>query len=406
MQTALVTFRAGEGEQAVKLLKTLPVDQQAYQLIKSDSGDLLIINFLHGDPDILLDKLISKYNFDGDQARSLVIFTPDTVIPRNKGKKKQAFFHASRESLLTYAQEKSRINMEYILLLVFSSVIISLGLILDNIAVIVGGMVIGPVLGPLVGITIGIILGNVSLIRQGLIAEILAVVIAILLGTAFGYFIPNVEITDALRIRMYPTMADIFIALAAGAAGAYALIKGQPGASLVGVMVAASLMPVMSTIGIGISMGYQPMIVGASLLLAGNYLSLLLAKVVVFYLKGLKPQLWYKNKARKIMRRSLIFILLAVVGLSIPLGILTVYQFYMEKPVEIIKTIIRENLMVDWQYKVENIEIEGNLINAYLYAEKEIDERVFIDIKNKIERRLKREYNINFKIIPLKEINV
>lgn len=406
MQIVLATFHPNEGEEAIELLSTLGVDIEDYKLIKSESGDLLIINLLYGDTDVLIDNLTGRFDFENDKERSLIIFTPDTVIPRDKKKLERASFHATRESLVTFAQDKSRLSFEYLLLVIFSSVITSLGLILDNVAVIVGGMVIAPVLGPILAITIGIVLGDTSLIRRGIAAEFAAIVFAILVGVIFGSFIPNVEITNSLRIRMFPTLADLLIAMAAGAAGAYTLIKGQLESGLVGVMVAASLLPVMSTIGIGISMGNQTMIIGPFLLLAGNYLSLLLANILVFYFKGLKPQIWYKHKADKIIRKSLLLIIIAVILLSIPLGFLTIYQFFIEKPADIIKSTIRQHLLKKWDYRIEKIEINGSLVNVYIYAEKEIKEDLLTGIKQEIETRLAKEYNINFKIIPVEEIKL
>ncbi|MFW6022347.1 MAG: TIGR00341 family protein [Halanaerobiaceae bacterium] len=406
MQIVHATFRSGEGDQAVGLLSTLGVDIEDYKLIKSESGDLLIINLLDGNIDVLLDNLTSTFDFENNKERSLMIFTPDTVIPRSNNKIKKDEFRASRESLITFAQEKSEINIQYLLLVIFSAIISSLGLMLDNVAVIVGAMVIAPVLGPILAITIGIVLGDSKLIRRGISAEILAVVSAVVIGAIFGLFIPNVGITDSLRVRMYPTMADLIIATAAGAAGAYTLIKGQLESGLVGVMVAASLIPVMSTIGIGISLGYNSMILGAVLLLAGNYLSLLLANIVVFYFNGLKPQIWFKHKAEKIVKRSLVFIIIAVILISVPLGALTVYQFYTEKPVEKIREIIKDNLVTEWNYRIEQINIEGNLIEVYLFAEDKLSKQLLDNIKNEIQSNFDKKYNINFKVIPIEEIKI
>ena len=406
MQIIHATFKSGEGVQAVEFLSTLGVDIEDYKLIKSESGDLLIINFLYGDIDVLLDNLTSKFDFQNNRERSLIIFTADTVIPRSKEKMKKAEFHASRESLVTFAHDKSQINLQYILLVVFSAIISSLGLILDNVAVIVGSMVIAPVLGPILAITIGIVLGDSKLIRKGIAAEILAVLAAVVIGSIFGFFVPNVGITNSLQIRMYPSIADLIIAMAAGGAGAYTLVNGQLESGLVGVMIAASLIPVMSTIGIGVSLGHNSMVLGAGLLLMGNYLSLLLANIVVFYFKGLKPQIWLKNKARNIVRKSLLFIIVAVLLISVPLGVLTVYQYYIEKPAEQIRDIINENLVSNWNYRIEDISIEGNLVNVYLYSEDNLNKHLLLSIKQEIQRQLKKEYNINFKVIPIEEIKL
>ncbi len=406
MQVVHAILKPGEGREAETILEKMGTDIDDFKLIKTDTGDLLIINLLYNNTDRLIDQLTRKFDFEDNRERSLIIFTPDTIIPRDEEKLAQASFHATRESLVTFAQENSSIDFQYIMLVLASAVITSLGLILNNVAVIVGGMVIAPVLGPILAITIGIVLGDLKLIRKGISAEVIGIIIAIVIGSFFGAILPEIEITEALKIRMFPTIADLLIATAAGAAAAYSLIRGQLKTGLVGVMVAASLLPVMCTIGIGIAFGNNTMILGAFILLAGNYLGLLLSNLTVFYFEGLKPQLWYKDQAQKLIKKSLIMIVLAVFLLIIPLGILTVYQFYVEKPVDVVKSTIRENLVAGWDYRIQEVDITGNLINVYIYAARELDKNTLNNIKSQIEDRLSQEYNINFKIIPVNEINI
>ncbi|MEJ6951337.1 TIGR00341 family protein [Natronospora cellulosivora (SeqCode)] len=404
MQIVHATFRAGEGEEAVDLLSTLGVDIEDYKLIKSESGDLLIINLLYGDTDVLLDNMKSRFDFENDKERSMVIFTPDTVIPRNIEKIQKAEFRASRESLITFAEDKSEVNSHYVLLVFFSAVIATLGLILDNVAVIVGAMVIAPVLGPLLALTIGIMLADFRLIRQGVAAEILAITIAITVGAFFALFLPEAELSNSLYVRMYPNIGDLFIALAAGAAGAYSLIRNQLESGLIGVMVAAALIPVMATIGVGVGLGFTEMVWGAGLLLLVNLLSILLANIIVFYFKGLKPQLWYKYKAKKLIKKSLSLVIIAIILISIPLALITTYQFYVQKPVEIIKDIVREGLVLD--YRIDRISVEGNLVEVYLYANHEINKDRLTEVKKEIESELDKEYTINFKFIPIQQISL
>ncbi|MFW5981619.1 MAG: TIGR00341 family protein [Halanaerobiaceae bacterium] len=402
MQIVHATFRPGEGEEAVELLSTLGVDIEDYKLIKSESGDLLIINLLYGDTDVLLDNMKSRFDFEHDKERSMVIFTPDTVIPRNLDKIQKAEFRASRESLITFAENKSEVNSHYILLVFLSAVIATMGLILDNVAVIVGAMVIAPVLGPLLALTIGIMLADYRLIRKGIAAEILAITIAITVGATFALFLPEAELSNSLYIRMYPNIGDLFIALAAGGAGAYSLIKNQLESGLIGVMVAAALIPVMATIGVGVGLGFMAMVWGASILLVVNLLSILLANIIVFYFKGLKPQLWYKHKAKKVIKKSLSFVILAIILISIPLAIITTYQFYVQKPVDRINDLVREALVLD--YRIDRIRVDGNLVEVYLYAEHEIDDKRLLNVKNKIQEELDEEYTVNFKFIPIEQL--
>ncbi len=404
MQIVQATFPAGEGRIALKLLENMGYQKDDYQLIESSTGDFLIIYLYQKEKDNLLDNLQTRFDFTTGRKRGLSILTPDTVISGDREEASQEGFRHTREALLSYARENSRVNIEYLVLILASSVIISLGLILDNIAVIIGGMVIAPVLGPILAITIGIVLGKTPLIKQGISAEIIAVVLAMLIGFVFGIIIPGVEVTDSLRIRMFPSLADLFIATASGAAAAYTLIKEKESLGLVGVMVAAALLPVMATIGIGFALANREMILGAMLLLGVNYLGLLLANLLIFYFEGLKPQIWYKDKAARLIKKSLIFILIAVFLLGTPLTFFTVYQFYAEKPVEIIKRSIRENLDVRWEYRIESVDIRGDLVEVYLFAERDINEAILDLIKQEVQQELARDLTFVFRVIPVAEI--
>ena len=172
-------------------------------------------------------------------------------------------------------------SSQLVFLAVVAAIIATLGLILDNTPVIVGAMIIAPVFGPIATMAIGIVLGDLKLLVKGIVVELSIMGIAIVIGAIFGLIIPNVSITHALEVRMLPTLPDLLVALAAGGAGAYALITHVKSQQLVGVVIAAALIPVMATIGVGISLHNVDMIIGASLLLLGNLFTLLLAIIMV-----------------------------------------------------------------------------------------------------------------------------
>lgn len=406
MQIVHATFRSGEGKEAVKLLETLGLDIEDYKLIESPTGDLLIVNLLYGNKDDLLDNLESRFDFQKDCQRSLAILTPDTVIPRNEEKIRRDSYRSTRESLITYARDNSHINLDYFILVLASTVIVTLGLLLDNVAVIIGAMVIAPVLGPIMAVPIGIVLADYRLIKSGILAEGFAVLLAVLVSALLTLVVPGAEVTQSLEIRMYPTLADLLIALGSGAAAAYTVIKGKEPLGLVGVMVAAALLPVMATVGAGFALGERQMVTGALLLLGGNFLGLLLANLVVFYFEGLRPQIWYKHKAGAVIKKSLVVILVFALLLGIPLTLMTVYQFYAEQPEEIIKNSLRRELDINWDYRLESINIQGNLVEVYLYGEKPLPEETLASIKKEVQNRLEEEYYFNFRLINISDFDV
>ncbi|SDC24143.1 MULTISPECIES: TIGR00341 family protein [unclassified Candidatus Frackibacter] len=405
MQVVQATFRPGEGKEAIELLETLGLDIKDYKLITSETGDLLIINLLYGNTDVVLDNLSEHFNFEEDDDRSMVIFTPDTIIPRDKDKIEESSFKANRESLVTYAQNNSTINDHFIFLAIMAAIIASMGLILDNTPVIVGSMIIAPVFGPIVAIAMGIVLGDFKLMGKGIMSETAVLLIAVIIGLLMGAITPNIAITNALRVRMFPTVADILVALAAGGAGAYSLISGVR-AQIVGVVIAAALIPVMCTVGIGISLLNLSMVGGALLLLGGNYLALILAIIGVFYFKGLKPQIWYKFKAEKLIKKSLTLIIAAVIILSLPLSWITYQRMIKEKPEEIVRKIYRDSFGDELETDLLRIQVTGNEVELFIYTPQGTNEHFFELLEKRIRRKLGPDVRIYFEVVQTKRFQL
>ncbi len=405
MQVVQATFRPGEGKEAIELLETLGLDIKDYKLITSETGDLLIINLLYGNTDVVLDNLSEHFNFEEDDDRSMVIFTPDTIIPRDKDKIEESSFKANRESLVTYAQNNSTINDHFIFLAIMAAIIASMGLILDNTPVIVGSMIIAPVFGPIVAIAMGIVLGDFKLMGKGIMSEAAVLLIAVIIGLLMGAITPNIAITNALRVRMFPTVADILVALAAGGAGAYSLISGVR-AQIVGVVIAAALIPVMCTVGIGISLLNLSMVGGALLLLGGNYLALILAIIGVFYFKGLKPQIWYKFKAEELIKKSLTLIIAAVIILSLPLSWITYQRMIKEKPEEIVRKIYRDSFGDKLETDLLRIQVTGNEVELFIYTPQGTNEHFFELLEKRIRRKLGPDVRIYFEVVQTKRFQL
>ena len=402
MQIVHATFDSGEGKDAVKLIENLGMEVEDYKLIESDSGDLLIINLLYDKVDIVIDKLKRDFDFTNNVRRSLMIFTPDTIIPKNKEKTDKESYRAARETIVNYARENSSVSMQLVFLALIASIITSLGLIINNTPVIVGSMIIAPVFGPIAAMAIGIVLGDLKLLGRGFLAELTVVGIAISVGAVFGLVIPNVAVNHALKVRMLPTIPDLIIALAAGGAGAYSLITHVKSQQLVGVVIAAALIPVMATIGIGISLGNFSLIMGATLLLLGNFFALLLAIILVFYYQGLKPQWWYASTAKKLIKKSLIILTISVIILTLPLSAITYQQMIKEKPEDLVRKVYRRQFSDQLESRLVSIDINrlNKEIMLVLYTPTETKKEYFKLLSEKIKTKLGSDYNVTFEIIP------
>lgn len=78
--------------------------------------------------------------------------------------------------------EESNTNITYLVLILASCVIATLGLLSNSVAVIIGAMIIAPLMLPTRGVAPGALEGNVNLFRKGLIAILVGTFLAIALA--------------------------------------------------------------------------------------------------------------------------------------------------------------------------------------------------------------------------------
>ncbi len=115
---------------------------------------------------------------------------------------------------------------------------------------------------------------------------------------------------------------DLGVALASGAAGAYALSRKGVSAALPGVAIAAALVPPLATVGIGLSLGQGQIAGGALLLFLTNLVAIIAAGGLVFLWLGFRPLPGQEARTR-VFQGGAIGIVLLLVAVTIPLGILT-----------------------------------------------------------------------------------
>jgi uncharacterized hydrophobic protein (TIGR00341 family) len=176
-----------------------------------------------------------------------------------------------------------------------SSIVASAGLLENNVAVIIGAMVIAPLLGPNIAFAFGTSLGDRELVLNSLTTIVTGIALAISVAFITGLIWPAQAITHELVLRTDINYAGTAIALASGAAASLSLVTGLSSV-LVGVMVAVALMPPAVTIGLMLSDAAYDYAIGASMLLAVNIVCINLSAKLVFLLKGIQPRTWLETK--------------------------------------------------------------------------------------------------------------
>ena len=229
------------------------------------------------------------------------------------GEQKTPAGRISRHEL--YADISSNIGTTstYLIMVVLSAVIAAIGLVRNDMAIIIGAMVLAPLLIPNVALALASTLGDTELALKALKAAVSGFMLALAVGVLIGFVYTVSPENPAIAARTNLHLSDLILALASGAAGVLAFTSGGQ-LSLIGVMVAVALMPPLVTAGLMFG-SHLPWLGYKALELAlANVICVNLAGIVTFSLQGIRPATWWeKSKAGKAKRRALqIWIILLV----------------------------------------------------------------------------------------------
>jgi uncharacterized hydrophobic protein (TIGR00341 family) len=219
----------------------------------------------------------------------------------------------SREELYHDITETLGATRVFMAMAVLSAIVAAVGLMRDDVAVIIGAMVIAPLLGPNVAMSLATTLGDLKLLRRALLTNVAgisgALVLSLLVGVAFTID-PNVP---AIASRTQFGFGDLVLALAAGSAGTFAFTRGLAGA-VIGVMVAVALVPPLVVFGMLAGAGDFQLASGALLLLVANVVCINLAGVATFLAQGVRPRTWWEEKRAKKATRTAIGIWISLLA--------------------------------------------------------------------------------------------
>ena len=243
----------------------------------------------------------------------------------------------AREELVARASEMAPTVRPYVLMTALSAIVATAGLLLDSPAVVVGSMVIAPLIGPAMAASAGTVVDDPELALRGIKLQALGGLVAVGSATAFALLIRTTNVVplsadevfaiNEVRERLAPDILSLVIGLGAGAAGAVSLASGVSSA-LVGVMIAAALVPPTAVVGIGIAWGEPATVLGSGVLVFVNVLAINLVALIVLWRYGYRPRLWFReDDARAATRKRVAVLAAALLVLTGLLGTFT-YSSY------------------------------------------------------------------------------
>ncbi|MFT4679319.1 MAG: putative hydrophobic protein (TIGR00271 family) [Flavobacteriales bacterium] len=229
-------------------------------------------------------------------------------------------------------------------ILVCSTLIASIGLGENNVAVIIGAMLISPLMGPILGIGLAAGINDFDLLKRSLTNFGLAVAISLIISTVYFLINPVVNVTPELASRRSAVLTAIAIAILGGAAGIIAGSRSQKSNVVPGVAIATALMPPLCTAGYGLASLQMDYLFGALYLFFIN--SVFIAVPTYLYIRYMKfPIKEFVDPIReaKIKRYIWLFIIITVVPSGIAFYQVLTESFF-RKNTELFVNHIKEGL--------------------------------------------------------------
>lgn len=173
----------------------------------------------------------------------------------------------------------------FMALVFISSIIATLGLLNSNSSVVIGAMLVSPLLWPILGVSMGALVMDFKMLKLSLISIFVSVIIAVITAVLITlFYVPLGASKTILEATNFTFM--IPVAIAAGAAAAFALSYEHIKEAVTGVAISVALLPPLVTIGIGLGSTNWALMTGAIQLFLINLFGIIVTALFIFAMLG------------------------------------------------------------------------------------------------------------------------
>lgn len=216
------------------------------------------------------------------------------IVPTKKISKR-IVDRISTEELYEIITDSNSLNSNFILNVILASIVCSVGIIKEDLGILIVATAIAPFLGAIIGYSFGISIGDEIVIKKSLKTIFFGFLISFLIGIAIGILwshLPNtyqIDPNKKLFYDMHINQYTFILALASGASASLAITSGLS-TIMASFMVSASLLPNVTISGILLSNGLFKMFLDSFLLLILNLISIIFTSQIIFAIKKIKPK--------------------------------------------------------------------------------------------------------------------
>ena len=200
---------------------------------------------------------------------------------------------ADRHKFCSHLIETSAPRTDFYFLVILSTLIVALGLLADNLILVIGGMLVTPLLSPILAISLGILINDHKVIMRSVKIFSLSFVFAFIVALILGWF-SSTQVSEISIIEMMePSLLAFFIAVVAGLAASYTWVKPNLNATLPGIAITVTLIPPLTAIGLAVADTDWYIFSNVLKVLLLNIFGIIVASLVVFALMD-----FYKAKQK------------------------------------------------------------------------------------------------------------
>jgi uncharacterized hydrophobic protein (TIGR00271 family) len=179
----------------------------------------------------------------------------------------------------------------YYLMTALAASLASLGLLLDNTAIIIGAMLLAPLITPIIGFSLSLIVLRPKKLAHALFSISLGAIVTLLIAYLFGTLTIVIEgntipITNEMFVRTNPNLFYFLVALCSGLAGAYSYAKPKVLESVTAIAIAVAIVPPLAVSGLAFSFGENILASESFYLFLFNLAGICFGSIIMFLILG------------------------------------------------------------------------------------------------------------------------
>jgi uncharacterized hydrophobic protein (TIGR00271 family) len=305
------------------------------------------------------------------------------------------FAYASEErfrDLFTALRTDAKTTPAYLVLILLSTMLATLGLYLSSSSVVIGAMLLAPLMAPIVALAMALLRQDTKMARRSTATIVAGVILALFASGLISLLFPYKPITSEMLARLNPTLLDLGVALIAGIAGAYTKSFKEILQSLAGVAIAVALVPPLAVAGIGLGRGDVYFFAQAFLLFSTNLIGITLAATFTFRALGYSAVVGSK--------RSLAFVAMIMLLISIPLYLSyqrIVYKSVFERSWRQERFLVNDKYLIIQKADVVHYR-NREVLTIEILAREPLSRNDLAQLKRKIQTHFSKKLEIRAKV--------